>query len=89
MFLFLLATVFLDSYKLANHRWAERSFLYFGVVALSEHLIARYLPRGYIMLALVAPVTESQIGFVICIRSGKVGFRWTRPSTALRPGSRS
>lgn len=82
VFLFLLALVFLDSYKLVKLHEVGGTIIFgalSAVVALFLNtFIAQYLPRGmHIMPRYVAPVTEELLKsvFVIyLIRSGKVGF---------------
>ncbi len=82
VFLFLLALVFLDSYKLVKLHEVAGTMIFgalSAVVALFVNtFIAQYVPRGmHIMPRYVGPVTEEILKslFVIyLIRSGKIGF---------------
>ncbi len=82
VFLFLVALVFLDSYKLVKLHEVVGTIVFgalSAVVALFVNsFIAQFIPRGmHIMPRYVAPVTEEILKAVIIvylIRSGKVGF---------------
>lgn len=82
VFLFLVALVFLDSYKLVKLHEVVGTIIFgalAAVVALFVNtFIAGYVPRGlHILPRYVAPVTEEilkSVFIVFLIRSGRVGF---------------
>ncbi len=82
VFLFLVALVFLDSYKLVKLHEIVGTIIFgalSAVVALFLNtFLAQYVPRGmHILPRYVAPVTEEllkSVFIVYLIRSGKVGF---------------
>ncbi len=82
VFLFLVALVFLDSYKLVKLTEIVGTIIFgalAAVIALFVNTwIAQYVPRGmHILPRYVAPVTEEilkSVFIVYLIRSGKVGF---------------
>lgn len=82
VFLFLVALVFLDSYKLVKLHEIVGTIIFgalSAVVALFLNTyLAQYLPRGmHILPRYVAPVTEEllkSVFIVYIIRSGRVGF---------------
>ncbi len=82
VFLFLLALVFLDSYKLVKVHEVAGTIIFGALSAVAalflNTFIAQYVPRGmHIMPRYVGPVTEEvlkAVFVVYLIRSGKVGF---------------